>query len=61
MYGIMIHSFKGYTPFMVIIKQYLYSPYCQYIRVASLIQGSLYSLISYPCMPLLFPLPTGNH
>ena len=57
MCGIMIHSFKGYTPFMVIIKQYLYSPCCQYIRVASLIQGSLYSLISYPCIAPTLPSP----
>ena len=58
MYNIVIHNFKDYNPFIVIIK-YLYVPcVIQYIPVAYFIYISLYLLILYPYItPPLFPSP----
>ena len=53
---------KGYTPFIVIIKYWLYSHVTQYPLAAYFIPNGLYLLLPYPYIALPpFPLPTGNH
>ena len=47
--------FKGYTPFIVIIKHWPYSPCCLCILVAYFIQKSLYLSFPYLC---IVPPPT---
>ena len=58
------YKFKGYTPFMVIIKYWLYFPSytVQYTTVAYFIPNSFYLLLPYPYVPSPpFLLPSGNH
>ena len=55
-----LYSFKGYCPFIVITKYWLYPPCCAIHFWVHLIPSSLYLLLLYRCFaPLL--LPTGNH
>ena len=56
-YNIVIHSFKGYTPFITSIKYWLISCVLQYILVAYFIYSSLYLLI--PCPYIAPPPPHG--
>ena len=50
MYNIVIHHFKGYTPFIVIIKYWLYSLYC------TIYPYSLFCLIAKLCLILFDPM-----
>ena len=58
--------FKGFTPFIVIIKYWLYFLYYKhkdtFILIACFIRNSLYLIISYHYIaPPPSPLPFGNH
>ena len=65
MYNAVIHNFKGYIPFTVILNvnmEYWYIPYVvQYCLAVYFIHNILYLLIPYRYNdPPLCPLPTGN-
>ena len=55
-----IHNFKGYTPFIIIIKYWLYIPrVVQYILAAYFIPNSLY-LLGFTVSPLRMNLQVAN-
>ena len=57
-----IHNFKGYTPFIVILKFSCIPHVIQYILVVHFIPKSLYLSIPYSYIaPSPFSFPTGNH
>ena len=61
-YNIVTHSFKGCSPFVVIIKLLANSHSVQCIFVAYFIPDSLYLLDAYPHIASPpFLLPTGTH
>ena len=66
MYNAVIHNFKGYIPFIVILNvnmEYWHILYVlQYCLAVYFIHNSLYLLIPYPYNdPPLCLLPIGNH
>ena len=60
-YNTVVHNFNGYTPFMVIIKYWLYSYVIKYILIAYFIHNSLNVILHPYVAPPLFPLLTGSH
>ena len=58
-YSIVIHSFKGFIPFIVFIKYWLYSPCCTLYLLVYFGPNSLYVLVLYPYIAP--PPATGNH
>ena len=61
-YNIAPHNFKGYIPFIVVIKYWLCSLCCVLYphSLSYLDLQYLYLLIPNPMLPP-FPLPAGNH
>ena len=60
LYNIVIHNFKGQTPFIVIVKYRLYS-LCCIIYPCSLFYTEQFVLLISPPRYCPFPLSTDNH